>query len=41
MSTAADLIGLQVEALTTNARSSSGTPGRPSVMLRRTSSFAM
>jgi hypothetical protein len=41
MSTAAPLIGLHVEALTTASPSVSGVPGRPSVMLRRTFSFAM
>jgi hypothetical protein len=41
MSTAAFLIGLHVEASTTKARSRSGVPGLPSVMLRRTASPAM
>src|SRR5258707_4498827 len=36
MSTTALLIGLQVEASTTVRRRSSGVPGFPSVMLRRT-----
>src|SRR4051794_40348063 len=36
MSTTALLIGLQVEASTTLRRRSSGVPGLPSVMLRRT-----
>jgi hypothetical protein len=41
MSTAAPLIGLHVFASTTARRSVSGVPGRPSVMLRRSFSFAM
>jgi len=35
MSTAAPLIGLHVDVSTTLSRSSSGLPGFPSVMLRR------
>jgi hypothetical protein len=41
MSTAAPLIGLQVEASTTRSRRNNGTPGRPSVMLRRSFSPSM
>ena len=41
MSTAAPLIGLQVDAFTTVSRSASGVPGIPSVMFRRTFSSAM
>jgi hypothetical protein len=41
MSTAAPLIGLQVEAFTTLSFSVSGMPGFPSVMLRRSFSLAM
>jgi len=41
MSTAAPLIGLQVDASTTSSRSVSGTPALPSVMFRRTFSPSM
>jgi hypothetical protein len=41
MSTAAPLVGLQVEAFTTLSFSVSAVPGFPSVTLRRSFSFAM
>jgi hypothetical protein len=41
MSTAAFLIGLQVEAFSTRSFSVSSVPGWPSRMSRRTFSFAM